>query len=107
VPCDLVGERASLGYRAIVGEEHDDEDRRAILARRSRLIALALGGLATAAPGCYDSHEARDAAVTIDAGEPVPCLGAPLQDAGPTPCLEPPLEDAGPMPCLDFGPDAG
>jgi hypothetical protein len=55
----------------------------------------------------------------MDSGTPVPCLGAPLEDAGrhtclsllpdasPTPCLEAPLEDAGPSPCLDFDPDAG
>lgn len=102
-----------------MSEQRDDEDRRAILSRRSRLIALALGGLATAAPGCYDSHERDDAAVSMDSGTPVPCLGAPLEDAGrhtclslipdasPTPCLEAPLEDAGPSPCLDFDPDAG
>ncbi|MCZ7684047.1 MAG: hypothetical protein M5U28_36855 [Sandaracinaceae bacterium] len=47
----------------------------------------------------------------------MPCLGAPLEDAGPTPCLEPPIDagsiDAGsPVPCLgapleDAGTDAG
>ena len=57
----------------------DDEDRAAILARRSRLIGLALSGLAAAA-----------------------CDEAP----GPTVCLEPPIvqpdegDPSPPMPCL-------
>lgn len=97
-----------------------DEDRRAILDRRARLIALALSGLA---PGCYESHIAEppvapivDAGHAIDSGVPVPCLGVPLpEDAGfdagaPQPCLEAPFDagheavadagDAGPLPCL-------
>lgn len=109
------------------GDDGDDrdEDRRAILARRSRFIALALSGLTSAAgAGCYQAHGRGDEA-EVDAGAPVPCLGAvpedsgvplpcvvldggpapclgaPIEDAGPTPCLEPPIEDAGPAPCLD------
>lgn len=92
-------------------EPRDDDDRRAILARRSRLIAIALSGLTGAiTPGCYESHEPgalRDAGMDAaqDGGLPVPCLGAPL-DAGPTPCLEAPI-DAGPAPCLDVPFDGG
>lgn len=69
----------------------DDPDREAILARRRRLIAMALGGFATVA--CAD---------------PGPCLSAPFdpppveQHADPQPCLEPPFvpsdtEGDGPM----------
>lgn len=111
-------------------EEREDEDKRAILSRRSRLIALALGGL-TSATGCYESHTpgtpppiGRDAGADATS-PPAPCLGAPLpEDAGPTPCLDvaidagpapclgAPIEDAGtiePMPCLSApsDPDAG
>lgn len=101
------------------GNDDDrDEDRRAILSRRSRFIALALSGLASAGTaGCYDGHgRGDDAGIEVDAepvpclspplpedaGMPVPCLGAPLEDAGPTPCLEPPY-DAGPAPSSDAG----
>jgi hypothetical protein len=113
--------------------EREDEDKKAILSRRSRLIALALGGLTAAqggATGCYESHSpgtpppiGRDAGADAST-PPAPCLGAPLEDAGPAPCLEvaldagpgpclsPPIEDAGtvePMPCLSApsDPDAG
>ncbi|MEQ8457413.1 MAG: hypothetical protein RLO52_11225 [Sandaracinaceae bacterium] len=94
-----------------MGNDGEDEDRKAILARRSKLIALALGGLTTAT-GCYESHGVgvapttpRDAEAPRDTG-PGPCLGAPLMDAGPTPCLEPPAPDAGPEPCLSAPIDA-
>lgn len=104
----------------------DDEDRKAILSRRNRLVAIALSGLASASTGCYDSHVAgaappgRDSGTidsgTIDSGTtPMVCLGAPL-DAGfdsgdPAPCLGAPLDagsDAGlPTPCLSMAGDAG
>ena len=83
-------------------DDREDEDRKAILARRSKLIALALGGL-TSATGCYESHAVGTAPTRPDAeaprrdAEPGPCLGAPLDDAGPRPCLEAPI-DAGPPP---------
>lgn len=91
-------------------DDRDDEDRRAILSRRSRLIALALSGLTTAATaGCYDDHGRRDdGGVEVDSGVPLPCLSPPLMDAGaPVPCLGAPLEDAGPTPCLEPPADAG
>jgi hypothetical protein len=55
-----------------------DPDREAILARKKRLIAIAIGGLTTVmtAAGC---------------------------DGGPTACLSPRLEDGG----VDGGPDGG
>lgn len=115
----------------------DDEDRKAILARRNRLIAIAFSGL-TGATGCYESHVTgepprprRDGGVDagaipsvclgapLDAGFPGPCLEAPFDagpgpclgapiDATPGPCLDAPLLDAGPTACLDFAPpDAG
>lgn len=103
-------------------DQREDEDRKAILSRRSRLIALALGGLTTAT-GCYESHSPGTPPPTgRDAGQdastpPAPCLGAPLEDAGPVPCLDVAIdagtiEDAGtvePMPCLSApsDPDAG
>ncbi|HEY8427367.1 MAG TPA: hypothetical protein VIL20_03300 [Sandaracinaceae bacterium] len=89
-----------------MSDEHGDDDRRAILARRNRLIALALSGL-TGATGCYQSH-VREGEV-VDAGVPVPCLSPPLEDSGtPVPCLGAPIEDAGPpRPCLDTPIDAG
>jgi hypothetical protein len=102
----------------------EDPDRDAILARRRRLVALALTGLTTAAPGCYESHErAGDGGAIVDArtadvgaprpclsdsGGPMPCLGTPLEDAGePMPCLsqKPPDDGGSPMPCLDVKPD--
>lgn len=86
----------------------EDEDRKAILARRSRLVALALSSLAGA--GCYESHPPGERIVTRDAGAdtsvPTPCLGAPLDDAGPMVCLSRPF-DAGATPCLDVALDAG
>lgn len=91
-----------------MGDERDDDDRRAILARRNRLIALAISGL-TSATGCYESH-VRGGDPTVDAGVPVPCLSRPIEDAGlPVPCLGVPIEDAGPAPCLEPPPplDAG
>lgn len=94
-------------------DDEEDADRKAILARRSRFIALALSGLTTAAGGCYESHTAgtvppgRDGGEMTDTGTPLPCLSRPL-DAGPSVCLGAPIEDAGPTPCLDFAPeDAG
>lgn len=89
----------------------DDEDRKAILARRNRLIAIAFSGL-TGAAGCYESHVPGDAPRPrrdggVDAATPSVCLGAPLMDAGfPGPCLEAPF-DAGPGPCLSAPIDAG
>ena len=92
----------------------EDPDRDAILARRRRLVALALAGLSTAAPGCYESHErAGDGGGIVDArradrGDPMPCLGTPAEDAGePTVCLSVAPIDAGtPTPCLDVAPEA-
>ena len=109
----------------------EDEDRRAILSRRNRLVAIALSGLASASTGCYESHvegalpPGRDSGVLSDSGTPpTPCLGAPLDDAGfdsgttPMPCLGVDFDagsdgaiptaclsmagDAGPTPCLDI-----
>ncbi|MEC7525485.1 MAG: hypothetical protein VYE22_36715 [Myxococcota bacterium] len=91
-------------------DDREEEDRKAILARRSKLIALALGGL-TSATGCYESHAVGMAPTRPDAeaprrdAEPGPCLGAPI-DAGPRPCLDAPI-DAGPGPCLSAPIDAG
>lgn len=96
----------------------EDEDRKAILTRRSRLIALALGGLAST--GCYDASTPpsdRDATVEVDASIPSVCLTVAPDaclsiDAGPTVCLEAPL-DAGvdaeviPGPCLSAPADGG
>ena len=95
-------------------DEKDDADRKAILARRNRFIALALSGLTSAAAsGCYESHTVgatrprRDGGEEVDTGTPMPCLSRPV-DAGPSVCLGVPIEDAGPTPCLDFAPeDAG
>ena len=87
-------------------DDDRDEDRRAILSRRSRFIALALSGLASAGTaGCYDGHgRGDDAGIEADA-EPVPCLAPPLpEDAGVTTCLS---VDAGPLPCLEPPYDAG
>ncbi|MDH5491106.1 MAG: hypothetical protein OEY14_04075 [Myxococcales bacterium] len=106
-----------------------DPDRGAILRRRARLVAIAMGGLGLgAAQGCAESHVPTDAFV-----EPEACLSAPLPDAclswidsgpdapidagpdaaidaGPMPCLEPPLDagpDSEPMPCLSPPLDGG
>ncbi len=60
----------------------NDTDRAAILARRARLIAVALAGLA----------------VTADCGAgtaPEPSEDGGQTDAPFRPCLEPPLEDSG------------
>lgn len=66
----------------------EDEDRKAILARRNRLVAIALSGLASASTGCYEAHVSggappprRDSGTEIDSGDPLSCLGAPI-DAG-------------------------
>ena len=94
----------------LVAMGKDDDDREAILSRRKRFVALALGGIAAGAMGCSDSHP-----------EPMPCLDIAIEDtgtlppdagsdagndAGPTPCLEPPFDasvrDAAPTPCLDI-----
>ena len=115
----------------------DDEDRRAILSRRNRLVAIALSGLASAGTGCYESHgvgalpPGRDSGVLVDSGPtvclsvdggfdsgtpPTPCLGAPLDggfDSGttPIPCLGVALDGgfdgAIPAPCLSMLGDAG
>lgn len=94
----------------------EDEDKKAILSRRNRLVAIALSGLASASTGCYEAHTpGGEPPPTVDAGmdssTPTPCLGA-LPDAGfdsglvmPGPCLSAPA-DASPMPCLDVDPDA-
>jgi hypothetical protein len=100
--------------------EHD-EDREAILARRSRFMAAALSTLVLANCGtpqpCLDI--AVDAGPDADAdadASPLPCLTDSSwereagPDADPQPCLSAPLdagEDAKPMPCLDIAPDAG
>jgi hypothetical protein len=76
-----------------------DPDRDAILKRRSRLIALALSGLTTAA--CNGEPEPP----------PQPCLEPmPIEERvepTPQPCLEPPIREprgpevpADPQPCL-------
>ena len=70
----------------------DDPDRDAILARRRRLIALALAGLtATVTMG------------TDCGGGPDVCLGATIPDGGPDSGQDAGM-DAGPMACLS---DAG
>lgn len=79
----------------------DDPDRDAILARRKRLVALALSGLIGPLAGC-------------DEVRPGPCLEAPYvegdqppgttptPDPYPGPCLEAPYEPPEPLPqvCL-------
>ena len=93
--------------------EPRDPDRAAILARRRRFVAMAVGGLATAVTGCLESEPApcldlvvdagtdggRDAG--RDAGEPMPCLSPPIFDAG----RPPPPPDGGPADA--GGDDAG
>ena len=100
--------------------DDEDPDRDAILARRRKLIAIALSGLAGAA-GCYESHgrESDDAGphvvdaglptacLSADGGGPMPCLGMVPEDAGPSVCLSAPIDAGEPMPCLDVAPDAG
>lgn len=83
-----------------------DEDRRAILARRSFFVAAAVAGLARAQMGCaaclspttnFDSIEDSGAETA-----PQPCLGMPLEDSGRD------ASDAAPQPCLTAPPlDAG
>jgi hypothetical protein len=87
----------------------DDDDRRAILDRRARLIAIALGGFSA---GCYESHTVESHTVVVDAGVdsgvPMPCLSRPLEDAGtPQPCLDAPLDSGTPQPCLGVAIDGG
>jgi hypothetical protein len=98
-------------------ETAPNPDRDAILRRRRRFMALALGGLtgAATAAGCGDSHEPPGDAMVVDMGapdaesdaEPVPCLSAPAPDAEPVPCLSAPAPDAEPVPCLEPPPPPG
>lgn len=76
------------------GGDGDDPDREAILARRKKLIAVALAGL-TSAAGCGG-----------DDGEPMACLRA-APDSGMDGGPRDSGMDAEPMPCLDFAIDAG
>jgi hypothetical protein len=95
--------------------DDEDPDRDAILSRRRRLVALALSGLTTAAPGCYESHERADDggrprlmdARVVGRADAAPCLGMLPEDASPGPCLSAPPMDAAPTPCLDVAGDAG
>ena len=95
--------------------EHEDHDREAIMARRRRFIALALGGLATGcAPGkpkpmpnstSTTGHESESAS-TDESGDQTdlpkqkldvpPDVDTGLEESGsetgtPRPCLVPPL----------------
>jgi hypothetical protein len=84
-----------------MAEDRDDEDRRAILARRNRFIAVALSGLTSAvAPGCADD---------ADSPSPAPCLDqiqmTPLDPPKPEPPPEPCLEVVTPEPPPDPPPD--
>lgn len=96
-----------------------DDDRQAILARRSRFVAAAVVSLTGAAfvqcASCLsrpsDPNDERDAATISDAGNdgdsrPQPCLSIARDaetdaitdarsDATPQPCLVPPLPDSG------------
>jgi hypothetical protein len=73
----------------------DGEDRQAILARRARLIATALAGLAvTAPPACSEDVVTDDAgqddgSVGAGGGTPQPCLSQQIGGEGgrPQPCL--------------------
>jgi hypothetical protein len=75
---------------------HDDEDSRAIIARRNRFIAIALAGMTTA---CGSDPEPP---------EPQPCLsvvpdtnGEETPEVPPQPCLSPvPDPEPEPQPCL-------
>jgi hypothetical protein len=77
-------------------EDDRDPDRRAILSRRQRLIAIALSGLGTTAGGC-------------DAVSPAPCLEAmPIERPLEPPTGGPMLPETDelpahppPMPCLE------
>ena len=69
-----------------------DEDREAILKRRSRFVAAALAGIAGAS---------LMAACSGEDASPVPCLSGPCRDCGDA-------SDARPQPCLSqFPPDSG
>lgn len=58
-------------------DDDNDLDRKAILARRNRFIAVALTGLSTALSGCEKK------------GTPQPCLDVrPPKEGRPEPCLE-------------------
>jgi hypothetical protein len=91
---------------ASFGDDREDEDRRAILARRNRLIAAALASVA--ATGCYESHTADAGTpapcLRVDAGRPDPCLGAPLDAGDPMPCLSRVFDAGDPTPCLTIKP---
>ena len=85
-----------------------DDDRNAILKRRTRLIqsALVAAGLSIAAPACDDSKPAPEEDVTrTDTAsqdtQPEICLGVPADtsedtgagvDTQPEVCLEPPVD---------------
>lgn len=100
-------------------DTYDDVDREAILARRRRLIATALSGLAltscaASTSGADSGDGARiEASVEADAW-PQPCLSAVL-DAGdasrdtgaPSDATDVPGDQSKPMPCLDPAFDGG
>jgi hypothetical protein len=100
-----------------------DPDTDAILARRGKFIARALGALSLSAAAacappapCLSPVPTDRAATDATDSSPQPCLTAPPpdagRDAGPQPCLDvAPMMDAGPdaapMPCLTAVRDAG
>jgi hypothetical protein len=117
-------------------DERDDErdtlDTEAILARRRKFIAAALGALTLgAAEACSPptpclevnptDTPSRDATDTGIDSAPMPCLTPPFDsgvdtgvDVAPMPCLSPPFDsgvedapDAAPTPCLRVIPDGG
>jgi hypothetical protein len=87
-----------------------DEDRAAILARRSRFVTAALAGLAGASlvAACSTDSMTGDAGSPGDASSetsPQPCLSVAI-DATPQPCLTPLPPDASPDARPDARPDA-
>ncbi|MCX4243571.1 hypothetical protein [Paraliomyxa miuraensis] len=87
--------------------EHDDEDRRMILARRQRFIALALAGLGGAAGACAGRNAGSEHPEQADADEAGEQDGAegvdPIDQPPPRPPkeLDPPRRKwTRPQPCL-------
>ena len=102
-------------------ERDDDADREAILARRNKLIAVALAGLTSACGSSTCLRPLSDAGSRVDAGpadsgmdaEPVPCLSPPLRDDAGSDASAPDASDdldgsidtdAEPMACLRMAP---